>query len=163
MRVVSRAWSIALMVLFMSVAQAQGTLSAAHDLQADARTAAGSGIPILLFFAADSCAYCQAVEESYLQPMVKTGQYRGRVLFRVVRIDSEAPLRDFDGRMTTQQAFAAAHGVRLTPVVRLVNASGRELVPQLLGYTSPDFYGSYLESAIDDAITKARNQSAAKG
>lgn len=162
MRVVSRAWLIGVMAMFAWTAHAQTTVPAARDLHADARAAARTGMPILLFFAADSCPYCQVVEESYLQPMIRTGEYAGRVLFRVIHVDDDAALRDFDGRMTTHRAFARAHRVSLTPVVRLMNADGHQLVPQLLGYTSPDFYGSYLESAIDNAIAKARTQSAAK-
>lgn len=163
MRIPIRPWVLILMALFAASASAQGRVPAAHDLRADARSAARTRIPILLFFAADSCRYCEVVEQSYLDPMIVAGQYRGRVLFRRIQIDAATPLRDFNGRMTTQQAFAKAHGVRLTPVVRLVDARGHDLVPQLLGYSSPDFYGSYLESAIDNAIAKARPQSAAKG
>ena len=158
-----RAWWAALLVAVAFAAQAGQAIVPARDLQADARMAARQHLPILLFFAANSCHYCEAVEQSYLQPMVRSGEDRGRVLLRVIHVDEGAPLRDFDGRMTTHAAYAREHGVRLTPVVRLVNGRGDQLVPQLLGYTSPDFYGSYLESAITDAIAKVRTQSPAKG
>ncbi|MEK7796007.1 MAG: hypothetical protein AAB315_00985, partial [Pseudomonadota bacterium] len=38
----------------------------------------------------------------------------------------------------------------------LYDAAGRELVPQLFGYTTPDFYLGYLEQAIAQAIRRVR-------
>ena len=37
----------------------------------------------------------------------------------------------------------------MTPTIALVNADGEALVPNIIGYQSPDFYPAYLEQAID--------------
>jgi thioredoxin-related protein len=123
-----------------------------RDLERDVREAGRRGIPLLVFFAADSCPYCHEVEELYLEPMHMEGYYAGRLMMRVVRIESQYTMRDFTGDDTDHGSFAHNHGVFLTPVVRFYGPSGKELVPELIGYTTPDFYGGYLQDAIDQAI-----------
>ena len=128
----------------------------ARDLAADARTAATGRMPILVFFTSASCPYCREVERLYLHPMYARGDYRGRLLIRVVEVGGNAPLTDFAGRRTDHGEFASHERVAFMPVIRLYDAAGRELVPQLFGYTTPDFYLGYLEQAIAQAIRRVR-------
>ncbi len=131
-------------------------LPLAADFQADAAQARALKRPILVFFAAESCPYCHAVEDLYLSPLYNDKAYTDKLLIRVVRIERQAGLRDFAGRPTTHAAFAESFGVKLTPVVKLLDANGKELAPALIGYSTPDFYGAYLEQNIDAAIAAAR-------
>ncbi len=135
---------------------AAGGLPAAVDLNADARTAAADAMPVLVFFMSPSCPYCRTVEGLYLEPMHARGDFRGRLLIRTVDVDSRAPLTDFAGRRTTQREFARQARATFTPLIRLYDAAGRELVPPLRGYTTPDFYGGYLEDTIAQAIARVR-------
>jgi thioredoxin-related protein len=134
---------------------AERELPLAADFHADAAQARALKRPILVFFAAESCPYCHAVETLYLTPLYNGGAYTDKLLIRVVRVERDARVRDFAGRSTTHAAFAESYGVKLTPVVKLLDANGKELVPALIGYSSPDFYGAYLEQSIDAAIAAA--------
>lgn len=128
----------------------------ARDFQADARESRAQRTPILVFYTAADCPYCAIVREDYLEPMFNGREYRDRLLFRTVHVDSDDAVRDFGGRARTHAEFAQAQGVRLTPYIKFYDASGRELVPGLLGLTTRDFFGGYLEQAIADAIGKLR-------
>ena len=131
---------------------AAGGLPPARDFVAD-----GAGrAPILVFFTNASCPYCREVENLYLRPMHARGDYRGQLLIRVVEVGGAAPLTDFTGQQMNHGEFARRERVAFTPVIRLYDAAGRELVPQLFGYTTPDFYLGYLEQAIEQAIAAAR-------
>jgi thioredoxin-related protein len=143
-----------LLFLFAGLVRAAEALPPARDFVADAR--ASGDVPILVFFTSESCPYCRAVESLYLQPMQARGTYRGRLLIRTVEVGGAAPLTDFAGGRTTHGEFARRERVSFTPVIRLYGADGRELAPQLLGYTTPDFYLGYLEQAIEQAIARAR-------
>ncbi len=136
-------------------------LPEARDFAADAREARSQRLPILVFFAAGGCPYCQEVEELYLKPMQARGEDRGRYLLRVVHVDSARRLRDFDGRPTDHGSFAAREGIWLTPVIRFYGPDGRQLAPPLVGYSSPDFYAGYLEQGIENALTQLRRPAAA--
>lgn len=128
-------------------------LPEARDFSGDAKVAKKSNIPILVFFAAQGCSYCELVETLYLQPLFADKTYKGKILFRVVRTESGTNLKDFNGKKTNHEDFASAQGVSFTPVIRLYNARGKELT-ELYGYTSPDFYSWELTKTIDDSIAK---------
>jgi thioredoxin-related protein len=128
-------------------------LPEARDFSGDAKVAKKNNIPILVFFATHGCPYCELVETLYLQPLFTDKTYQGKILFRVVRTESATSLKDFNGKRTNHEDFASAEGVSFTPVIRLYNASGKELT-ELYGYTSPDYYSRELTIAIDDSIAK---------
>ena len=142
---------IMLSLALISTSHGAQALPAANDLHADGQLARQQNIPILVFYAASWCHYCEEVQALYLEPMHRSGDYRGRLLFRLVDIDSDTVLRDFQGRQTTQRRFAHAQGVGFTPIVRFYDGQGRELATELYGYASPDFYAGLLEQAITGA------------
>jgi thiol-disulfide isomerase/thioredoxin len=144
-----------------ALAAAAEPLPVARDFQRDALAAGARPKPVLVFFTADFCPYCQQVEELYLRPLHARGDYGGKILMRVVHTDSRRTLRDFDGRNTDHESFARREGGAFTPVVRLYAPDGRELAPALTGYSSPDFYLGMLEQAIEVSIAQLRSRTAA--
>jgi hypothetical protein len=136
--------------------QASDTLVEARDLQADAETARAGGAAIVVFFASDFCPYCHEVEELYLEPMQRHGQYAGRVLIRKVHVDRATTLVDFTGRRMGHDDFARREGTSLTPLVRFYAPDGRELANALRGMSSRDFYGGMLADAVEESILKLK-------
>ncbi len=150
---------LCLIAAFFSTTTLAGGLPQAKDLRADALRAERGHVPVMLFFSATTCSYCKEVEELYLMPMYADASQRSKVIIRQVQIDSGVKLRDFSGRMIDAAKLAQHYGVTLTPTIKLVDASGRELVPALVGLSSPDFYGDYLDTAISQAGVKMRQGS----
>jgi hypothetical protein len=150
MRAILTGLAVAALLLGAPPARAQA-LPVAADLARDAREAAARRVPILVFFHATDCAYCAQVEQLYLRPMHTRGDRGGKVLIRAVQVDGRAPLRDFAGRAVDHAGFARRERAGFTPLVRLYGPDGRELVPALVGYSSPDYYLGMLEDAIDRA------------
>lgn len=128
----------------------------AGDLRALAQESRRSGRPILIEVAMDYCPYCARVEDEFLEPMLMTDYDRERVIIRRIELGTTTGLTDFDGRPLTGQAFADRYGVTLVPTVLLLDAHGREVAERLEGLLTPDFYGGYLEAAIDDARGRIR-------
>jgi hypothetical protein len=81
---------------------------------------------------------------------------------RQVDIGSDDNLRDFSGATTTQATFAGRNKVQMVPTIKLFDAQGRELTQPLVGLSTPDFYGGYLDQAIDDALAKVRAEKGAR-
>ena len=123
----------------------------ATDLRADGRLAAQRGLVILLEVAATDCGYCVRLEADFLGPMLVSGDYRDRVLFHKINVDDGSSLIGFDGERVDADAFAHGYGVRLTPTLLFLGPDGRELAPRMVGLTTPDFYGAYLDQSIDAA------------
>jgi thioredoxin-related protein len=128
----------------------------ARDLLADARTAELRGLPLLLAFASSYCGYCEQVEEWFLVPLLLAGYEEDRILIRKVIVDSGSSLLDFEGDSIEGAQLATRYQVRMVPTLVFVDSRGRELAERLVGLTTVDFYGGYLESGIEAAEARLR-------
>ncbi len=153
-------WPLALLAVLAVCPIVAADLPVATDLAGDAQRSKRELVPILVFFSADYCPYCEPVNELHLTPLFESRQYVRDIMFRVVDVDGSTSVRDFNGQHTDHKSFAESEGVSLTPVIRLYGHDGKELVPELLGYSSADFYGAYLERAIVTAIAGQRGSKA---
>ena len=103
--------------------------------------------PIVLLFWSPTCRYCAVVERDFLEPVAHDPKFR-HVIFRRVNIDSRKMLVDFAGRTTTEARFAKRFHITLVPDIKFFNGQGRKIAPEMLGLSTPSFYGSYLDSAL---------------
>lgn len=132
-------------------------LPLAADFAADAQAAAERRVPILVFYTRDGCSWCELARRSYLRPLADDPQGGDRVLIREVRVDMPRQrLAGFDGRRTTHAAFARERRVKLTPTLDFLDARGQRLVEPLVGVSLPDFYGVFIDRAIDESLAKLR-------
>ena len=139
-------------LLLAGAALAQAaSLPPAVNLQAEAKMARAAGYPLVILYSRQDCRYCAAVRREHLLPLTKSPEYGGRVVVRQIDQDRETPLIDFTGAATTHAAFARRERVRLVPVVAFYGAQGQALADPIVGLRLPDFYDSYLESALQAA------------
>ena len=133
-----------------------------QDFTVEAKAAQVKHAPILVLFMSSNCSYCERVLREFLLPMQLNAEYRNKVIMRQVEIGNDTPLKDFAGRPTTQAQFAMRYRVQIVPTVMLFDAHGNVLATPLIGLTTPDFYGGYLDQAIDEAVSKVRLKKLAK-
>ncbi len=122
------------------------------DFSTLGRQADRQRMPILLMFAADFCTYCERLEEDFLKPMLRSGDYVDKVLIRKFHIDGHDRVNDFSGKAIDPVEMAERYAVSVTPTVVFIDGDGVELAPKRVGLTTPDFYGGYLDDAIDQAV-----------
>jgi thioredoxin-related protein len=113
-------------------------------------------VPLLLFFSTAGCPFCIEVRRSYLAPRLK--ESAGSLLIREVEIVSRRRFAGVDGSPQTEAELAARFGVRMVPVVQLVDASLAPIGKPLVGIDAAGFYDGYLSAAIDEAqrVMRAR-------
>jgi len=151
-----------LVILFLPVVFVSGLVSAnetptltplvvATDLHQLSHQSRQQKLPILLVYSAESCEYCQRLEEDILEPMLRAGEFNGRVIIRKVMVDSVLDLKDFGGHNINAEEFAFQQGVQVTPTLRFVDASGNDLVTEMIGYNTPAMYGAYVINAINQS------------
>lgn len=126
------------------------------DLQAVGQEAQQRQLPILIMFSRQGCPYCDVVREEFLKPMLRSGDYTDRVIMLEIHSDSYAQLRDFNGQMIGAEALAHRYRASFAPTVVFLNHQGKELVKRLIGITTRDFYGGFLDEAIDQSLQRAR-------
>jgi hypothetical protein len=131
-------------------ARAQG-LSAARSLPDELAAALRRGGPLVVMVSLEGCAYCHIVREQYLAPLAREG-------LAVVQVDwrSKEPLQGFSGLLTHDEQVRAWK-VRIAPTLLFLGAGGREVAPRLVGMSSADFYGAYLDARLEQARKAARS------
>ena len=109
---------------------------------------------LVLYFTANHCMYCQALDRQVLAPALRSGVYEGRARFlRVQHDEPQTQLRDFDGNSVTNRDLIQRYEVRVTPTLVFVDSQGHEVAPALVGLLTVDFYTAYLEQNLDIAQT----------
>ena len=144
-------------------AQGDADVPVTRDLASESQAAQARQMPVLVLFMSPHCPYCDRVLKEFLLPMQRNPEYGTKVVMRQVAIDSNARLLDFNGRATTHAQFAAQNRVKLVPTIKMFDARGRELTEPLVGLLTPDFYGSYLDQAIEEALAKVRSSGSKLG
>lgn len=152
------AWTLILAWGLTLTVHADDGLVRATNLQTDAREAARRQVPILILYSSAFCHFCERVKREYLIPMHKDRAYRKRVIIREIEMSSTRPLTGFDGKPTTEGAFAVASKVIMVPTVKVYDTRGNETGDPLVGLLTPDYYFGYLEAAIDEGLRKVRSR-----
>ena len=122
--------------------------------QALLRESARDGSVIVALFTLPGCPFCAAIRRDQLRHLAREQAARG---VRVVEYDlSDAtPFGATDPHApASPAALAAALGIRMAPTVVFLGSDGGELAERLVGYSSPDFYGAYLEQRIEQARSR---------
>ena len=129
------------------------------DLSADSGEAAQRHLPILVLFSAEHCGYCEALKRDFLKPAIYSGNYKNRILFREVELVPGKSVRDFDGSEVNVYDLSDRYHVKVTPTLVFIDHNGRQMADKMVGLGTPDFYGSYLDEAIQTAYHQVRAQS----
>lgn len=124
----------------------------ATDLLAVGQEAQARQLPILIMFSMRDCQYCDVVREEFLKPMLRSGDYVDRVIMLELYSDSEAQIRDFNGKPISAEKLIQRYQAGFAPTVIFVDSQGKELAERLIGITTRDFYGGYLDEAIDASL-----------
>ena len=104
-------------------------------------------------FSIQSCPYCAIVREEFLEPMKISGDYENKVVMRIIKMDAHS-LIDFNGHKIKLSELTRRYKITMAPTVILVDTNGQLLSEPLVGITTRDYYGGYLDQAIDDALKK---------
>ncbi len=142
----------------LGCAVAGEALPVAVDLRVDAQRARVTRLPIVLFFHSTTCPFCRELEELHLKPLQADNEKAPRFLLRTVEVSQTRPLVTFDGSKTDFRTYARQQGVTLVPHLRFLGPDGEALTPDLVGLTTRDFYGAYLEDSISNAREKLRKR-----
>lgn len=137
-------------------AQDKAEIPLARDFTLEATNARTKNVPILVLFSRHNCAFCTQLLQEFLLPMQRNAEYESKVIMRQIDVGSSAPLRSFSGKATTHARFARDNQIKLTPTIKLFDAEGHELTEPLVGLTTPDYYGAFLDQRIDQALAKMR-------
>ena len=132
-------------------------LPVVRDLEAVAKIARVQHAPVFVAFTLKRCPYCNTARRDYWVPMNSDNAWRGKVVMVELVMDATPELHDFEGKPTNARDFARRFGIRSAPTVIVFDADGTPATQPLVGLSSGDFYGAYLERAIEAGVAKMRS------
>ena len=112
---------------------------------------------IMLEMSASYCGYCETLEEEIIKPMLRSGDYTEDVLIRRLKIDDTALLKDTSKKQISPAELAKKFNVNITPTLLFLDGNGNEVSEKIRGVYSLDFYGSYVDQAIEQGLKIIRN------
>ena len=127
------------------------------DLASLGETAQARKLPILIMFSQAECPYCTIMEENYLKPILRSGQYQDKVIIRQVRIDNLKTFTDFNGRRVEADHLTSRYHAWVTPTLIFLNGKGEEIAPKLVGIGTEGFFAGDIDNAIDAALVRVRS------
>ncbi|MDA8260294.1 MAG: thioredoxin family protein [Betaproteobacteria bacterium] len=96
------------------------------DLQADLQEAKMQGKKgIFLFFEMDECPFCERMKTTILNQSDVQDDYRAKFMLYPIDVNGDTEITDFQGKHTTEKAFAFAHRVRATPTLLFFDLDGK--------------------------------------
>ena len=143
-----------------AAANARVQVETLTNLKADASLAQRQRTPILIAFFASYCEWCERVEQEFLRPMLLSGEYGDKVIIRKLETDSYGHITGLDGKLVQPGQFSHQYDAYFTPTLVFIDHHGKELAERMIGLTTPEMYGGYLDNAIDQALFRYRAQSA---
>ena len=109
---------------------------------------------VVLYFTAEYCMYCQALDREVLGPVLRSGDFEAiSQFFRVQHDEPETKLTDFDGKKISNRDLIQRYQVDVTPTIIFLGPDGREVASSIVGFLTVDFYGAYLDQSIQDGRT----------
>ena len=102
----------------------------------------------LLVFTKEGCNYCERLMRDQIAPL-KLNAELGWLNIVEVPMAGDEPMLLPDGRRASGRALAKAYDIKLAPTVIFLIRQGAVAAAQLVGYTSPDFYGAFIDQRIE--------------
>lgn len=144
---------LTLVALLLSSTLLASPLPLLKNLQQDMELAGGRFLLVLV--SQPGCSYCTLVEEEILKPMQVSGNYDNQLLFRNLIIHDGQQLKDHQGKAVSANKFARRYNSPLTPTLLFLDpATGEELAEKMIGITTIDMYGYYVDKAVRQASNR---------
>ena len=148
-----RHWLVCLAILLAPLStQGGGQLPQAKNFQMDGKALEQKQI-LLVLVSQNGCSYCEQGMELFLSPMHAGGLYHAKALFRELNMDASGDILDFQGQPLTTRQFARRYQAYVTPTILFLDQHGQSLADPIIGINTLEFYGYYLDQAIDQAIS----------
>jgi len=135
-------------------AAATERLPFAVDLRAEIAAAAARGQVYVVLYGTSHCPFCTKVRRNYLIPLTRNPDFMRTTVLREIDPEARDALIDATGERTDHAGFARRQGVKFVPVVAFLGPGGQSLAEPIVGISSEDFYGAYLDARLGEAREK---------
>ena len=111
---------------------------------------------IVVLVTQPDCTSCEYVKAHHVEPMLSNGTFSDVAIIRELDL-SGISFTDFSGNEVEPQTFALRYSANFSPSVLFLAPDGGELHKPIVGVSSRDYYGYYLEKAIKKSAEKIKD------
>ncbi len=130
---------------------ASDELVTVEDLSFLKQEMSDSQLPVLMLFTTENCHYCEAIRENYLIPMLQSGEYHNRILFRQLYMGEYNLIRNEQGKLVSGDQLALKYAVDVSPTILFLDAEGNEVAQRIVGVSTQDYFDKTLQQHISAA------------
>ena len=123
------------------------------DLPKDAAHAEKNGLMLLVLVTLPTCPVCEYVKEHHIEPMTQAGDFSKTAIVRELSLETHI-MTDFNGERVSSVAFARRYKIDFAPAILFLSEKGEQLHEPIVGMSSRDYYGFYLNRAIKKSVKK---------
>jgi len=109
-------------------------------------------LPIVMLVEISSCRFCKTVRNEFLNPLSNSKRYKDKVIFSRISLDPGQKIISKDGNIIDTHSFCANYEALFTPTLVFMDGHGEQLTKNIVGISSNDYFGYYLEQAIENSI-----------
>ena len=124
--------------------------------QSVAQLAEREGRVVVVMVDQSDCPYCRRAESEFFASLLAGREYDDSVVFGKISIDPGETIIGAGGERISTRDFLSGLDASFTPTVLFLDADRNPLTKSMVGLSTPDFYGYYLERSIRDAIQALR-------
>lgn len=143
-----RLFLLSLLCVFSTQLLAADEVKTVDDLAVLKQQMSARQLPVLMLFSTEDCHYCEAIRENYLIPMMQTGEYQDRILFRQLYMGEYNLLKNEQGKLVGGDQLALKYAVDVSPTILFLDVDGNEVAQRIVGVSTPDYFDETLQQHI---------------
>ena len=126
-------------------------LPTSSDLRASLEQALARNEPLIVLATLQGCPFCKVARENYLVSELKAGRAVTQIHFL-----SRDPVRDWQGNEVTHGQLVKQLQIEAAPTLLFYGRNAVEVAPRVVGGSTSDFYGAYLDERVAQARAAIR-------
>ncbi|MFT4649939.1 MAG: thioredoxin-related protein [Polaribacter sp.] len=150
-------WIISLFILVAPSVYASSQLELVDNLSRITEASKASKKIVIVLVTQPECGYCEYVKSVHIEPMLRKGTLANIAVVRELGL-AEISITDFSGKSVSPGKFARRYDAEFAPSLLFLSAKGEQLHEPIIGVGSRDYYGYYLDKAIENSV-KLLNES----
>jgi thioredoxin-related protein len=143
---------VAVLLLILSPGQGHAqSLAPVVDWSLVAKEARAEKLPVVVIVTGNGCGHCERLRHDLLSDPSTCALLNGKAVARVLPRETGGKITDFDGERVRSRIFLSRYDVFATPTLLFLDAAGRPVAEQLVGYNDEDSYRDLISDRLDQA------------
>lgn len=144
-------WIICLSILVAPCVYADSQLVPVDDLSRFGVESIEHKRVVIVMVTQPDCGFCEYVKSAHIEPMLRNGTLPNIAVVRELDL-AGLSFTDFSGDSISPGQFARRYDAEFSPSMLFLSDDGVQLHEPIIGVRNREFYGYYLDKAIEQSV-----------